>query len=81
MRDKSLDSTRTHLRGEGKKTLVVVVPFSLYPEDVEKLKALAKLNNAPRSRIIRELIQVAFVERVLQKRETPDGYIEECQKF
>lgn len=41
--------------------------YSLYPEQVEKLKKLADLAGIPQSMYLRQLIDVAYVEKVHQK--------------
>lgn len=55
--------------------------YSIYPAQIQKLKELAKLTGMSQSHFLRELIDVAYAERVLQKKDVPRIYGEEVQKF
>ena len=48
---------------EKKKDRVLCRLYSLYPEQVDKLKELAKLAKIPQSQYLRELIDVAYADR------------------
>lgn len=64
------------------KPTVVRKTYAMYPKDVEKLEAVAKLLDLSASNVLRELINVAYCERVLQKvKPTPDNYENEVKKF
>lgn len=56
--------------------------FSLYEEDLRKLRELCKqAEMTSQSLFIRELIAVAFTERIMQKKEVPCYYGAESQKW
>lgn len=55
--------------------------YSLYPEQIKQLKELARAAGISQSNFLRELIQVAYAERILQKKEVPTRYGQEAQKF
>lgn len=40
--------------------------YSLYPEQIKKLEKLAKQAGCPQSQYLRELIDVAYVEKIEQ---------------
>jgi len=48
--------------------------YAMYPEDIRKLIEIAKKLDMSASSVLRELINVAYVERILQKKETPCYY-------
>lgn len=48
--------------------------YSLYPLSIQKLKELAKHAEMSQSHFLRELIDVAYAERILQQKETPSFY-------